>query len=160
VAGRLVRFASLLYEGFLLVPILFLGAYLFLALAQQDAHSGTGRLLFRAWLLAVVGVYFVTCWVKGGGTLAMKAWQLKLARIDGGPVGARQAWLRYALAVPGLFLFGSGYLWAFVDRDRQFLHDRLAGTRIYRLATSHHEDTKARRRAEKTTHQPAGKRLG
>jgi hypothetical protein len=27
-------------------------------------------------------------------------------------------------------LFGIGFLWAFVDRDRAFLHDRLAHTRI------------------------------
>ena len=130
-AGRLVRFASLLYEGFLLVPILFLATYLFLAFAQ-DARSGLPRLLLQAWLLLVVGAYFVTCWVKGGRTLAMKAWHLILARADGRPVGAGQAWLRYALAVPGLFLLGVGYLWAFVDRDRQFLHDRLAGTRVFR----------------------------
>src|SRR6266704_3164467 len=38
--------------------------------------------------------------------------------------------LRYALAWPSLLVFGVGFLWAFVDRDRQFLHDRLAGTRI------------------------------
>jgi uncharacterized RDD family membrane protein YckC len=148
-----VRFASLVYESFLLVPILFLAAYVFLAIAQ-DARSGLAHQLFQAWLLAVVGVYFVTCWVKGGRTLAMKAWHLGLARADGGPVGPKQAWLRYALAVVGLFLFGVGYLWAFLDRDGQFLHDRLAGTRIYRLAASHHEDTKARRRAQETTRQP------
>jgi len=26
---------------------------------------------------------------------------------------------------------GTGYLWALFDRDRQFLHDRLAGTRVF-----------------------------
>jgi uncharacterized RDD family membrane protein YckC len=25
---------------------------------------------------------------------------------------------------------GAGFVWAWIDRDRQFLHDRLAGTRI------------------------------
>jgi uncharacterized RDD family membrane protein YckC len=33
-------------------------------------------------------------------------------------------------AVAGTLLGGSGVMWAFLDRDRQFLHDRLAGTRI------------------------------
>jgi len=27
-------------------------------------------------------------------------------------------------------LGGIGLIWAFFDRDRQFLHDRLAGTRL------------------------------
>ena len=62
----------------------------------------------------------------------MKTWRLRLARSDGRPLTRKQAWLRYGLAVPGLLLFGVGFLWAFVDRDSQFLHDRLAGTRVFR----------------------------
>jgi uncharacterized RDD family membrane protein YckC len=31
---------------------------------------------------------------------------------------------------------GAGILWALVDRDRQFLHDRLAGTRIVNSESS------------------------
>jgi uncharacterized RDD family membrane protein YckC len=37
---------------------------------------------------------------------------------------------RYVLAVLGLVALGLGFAWALVDRDRQFLHDRLAGTAI------------------------------
>jgi uncharacterized RDD family membrane protein YckC len=135
----------MIYEGILLVPILFLAAYLFLAIVR-DAQTGLAHALFQAWLVLMCGSYFTYCWVKGGRTLAMKTWHLRLAQADGTPIGWRRAWLRYALAVAGLFVFGLGYLWAFIDRDGQFLHDRLAGTRIYH--TSHHEDTKARRTAK------------
>jgi uncharacterized RDD family membrane protein YckC len=113
------------------VPVLFLAAYLFLVIAS-DARMGPAHTLFQAWLVAVCGIYFVYCWVKGGRTLAMKTWHLRIAQADGAALGWKRAWLRYALAVPGLFLFGIGYLWTFVDRDRQFLHDRLAGTRVFR----------------------------
>jgi uncharacterized RDD family membrane protein YckC len=113
------------------VPVLFLAAYLFLVLAR-DARTGLAHTLFQAWLVLVSGIYFVHCWVKGGRTLAMKTWHLRLAEADGTPIGWPRAWLRYALAAPGLFLFGLGYLWAFIDRDGQFLHDRLAGTRVFR----------------------------
>ncbi len=130
-AGRLVRFASLVYEGILLVPVLFLAAYLFLAVAQ-DARTGFAHTLFQAWLALVCGGYFVYCWIKGGSTLPMKTWHLRLAQVNGSPVGWRRAWLRYAIALPGLFLLGAGFWWTFIDRDRQFLHDRLAGTRIVR----------------------------
>lgn len=37
---------------------------------------------------------------------------------------------RYLVALAGSLLFGAGFLWALLDGDRQFLHDRLAGTRI------------------------------
>jgi uncharacterized RDD family membrane protein YckC len=34
------------------------------------------------------------------------------------------------LALAGLSLFGVTIVWAWFDRDRQFLHDRLAKTRL------------------------------
>jgi len=48
-------------------------------------------------------------------------------------VPAARCWLRYALAWPSVLLFGAGLLWALIDRDRQFLHDRLAGTCVVLL---------------------------
>jgi uncharacterized RDD family membrane protein YckC len=130
-AGRLIRFASLVYDAILLVPVVFVAAYLFLTVTQ-DARAGFAHVAFQAWLIVACGGYFVYCWTKGGRTLAMKTWRLKLARPDGAAVDWRRAWLRYALAVPGVLLLGLGYWWAFVDPDSQFLHDRLAGTRVFR----------------------------
>jgi uncharacterized RDD family membrane protein YckC len=51
-------------------------------------------------------------------------------RDDGGPVGTGRAVHRYLLATLGLAALGLGFLWALFDRDRQFLHDRLAGTAL------------------------------
>jgi uncharacterized RDD family membrane protein YckC len=45
-------------------------------------------------------------------------------------VGVARAVHRYLLAVLGLAAAGLGFAWALVDRDRQFLHDRLAGTAL------------------------------
>jgi len=67
-----------------------------------------------------------------GQTLAMKTWGLRLRRADGEPLTLPVAIGRYVLAVAGLLCMGVGFLWALVDRDRQFLHDRLMGTRILR----------------------------
>jgi hypothetical protein len=41
--------------------------------------------------------------------------------------------MRYAAALCGTLFFGITFLWAFIDRDRAFLHDRLARTRIVRV---------------------------
>jgi hypothetical protein len=45
-------------------------------------------------------------------------------------VNAGRAVHRYLLAVLGLAAVGLGFAWALVDRDRLFLHDRLAGTML------------------------------
>jgi len=123
-----MRLLSLAYEGVLLFGILFVAAYLFLALAR-DAQSGLPRLLFQVYVLAVCGAYLVFCWAHSGQTLPMKTWRIRLVTEQGKPLAVGRAFRRYLLAVPGV-LSGIGVLWALVDRDRQFLHDRLAGTRI------------------------------
>jgi uncharacterized RDD family membrane protein YckC len=122
----------MVYESLLLVPVVFLAAWLFLLLTG-DATSTWMRPLFQLWLLSVVGLYFGYSWVRTGQTLAMKTWRMRVQRIDGRLVSPRQAALRFVLACWGLALLGAGFFWALADRDRQFLHDRLAGTRVVRL---------------------------
>jgi len=127
-----VRLASLVYEAILLLPILFVCAYLFLALTQA-VRTPLVHALFQLWLVGVTGVYFTYCWRRGGQTLAMKTWHIRLARHDGSPLSARGAAARFSLALLGLSLLGAGFWWALLDRERQFLHDRLVGSRLYRV---------------------------
>lgn len=128
------RLASMLYEGLLLLGVLaltFLVPYLMLGVAFELAPPG-----WLAWLhiFVVLGVYFVWYWRRQGQTLAMQTWRLKLVDADSGRrLGRGRCWLRYTLAWPSLLLFGVGLLWALIDRDRQFLHDRLAGSCIVLL---------------------------
>jgi len=44
----------------------------------------------------------------------------------------RHAVNRYLFALAGCLLAGTGFLWALVDREGLFPHDRLAGTKIVR----------------------------
>jgi uncharacterized RDD family membrane protein YckC len=100
-----------------------------------EAQVGTGhiRLLFQLYLASIAGVYFVCQWrSRSGQTLAMKTWRLRLVTRQGSPVGMHQACARYLIALLGLLLFAAGFLWACLDSERQFLHDRIAGTRIVR----------------------------
>ena len=119
------RFACLVYEALLLAALLFMAGYLVVGLRPQE-HAG----LFRLYLLAVCGGYFVWFWRHGGQTLPMKTWGIRLVDVAGRPVRLANAWLRYLYAVLGTAAFGLGFVWAIWDRDRQFLHDRLAGTRL------------------------------
>lgn len=128
-AGLWRRLASLAYEAILLFGVVFVSAYLFIALAR-DAQAGPLHLVFQIYLLAVCAAYFVFCWSRSGQTLAMKTWGLRLVVApSGGPVSPLRALLRYLLALASV-CSGIGIVWALFDRERRFLHDRLAGTRI------------------------------
>lgn len=130
-ASLRARLASLVYEVLLLTAILFVSSYLFLVLAR-DAQSGLMRTFFQIYLLAICGIYFVFCWTRTGQTLPMKTWRLRVVTREPGRLGPPRALGRYLLAIPGM-LTGASVLWAIFDRDHQFLHDRLAGTRIVRV---------------------------
>ena len=128
-AGVARRLASMFYESLLAFAIVFFAGLLFYGAASGPLW-GPVRNVFQIYLVVVLGTYFVWCWHRGGQTLPMKTWKLRLVSADGGPVSARRATLRYVLACPSIAFGGAGLVWAVFDRDRQFLHDRLARTRI------------------------------
>ena len=121
--------ACLIYDALVVIAISFACALVFLWLAG-DATHGAKRYLLQLFLLLSVGVYFVWCWLKSGQTLAMQTWQLKLVSNNGQLLSVNVAIARYMLACVSLMLFGLGFLWAIIDRDRLFLHDRLLKTHI------------------------------
>ncbi len=119
----------MLYESLIVFAIAFFAGLAFYG-ATHGRLSGNARVVFQLYLFLVLGAYFIACWSRGGRTLPMQTWKMRVVRRDNLPVGVERAALRYVLAWPSLLLFGIGFFWAFFDRDRQFLHDRLAGTRI------------------------------
>lgn len=140
------------YEFCLLFGIVFIAGYLLLTLTHWRWPLGEPRLsIFQAAMFVAIGAYFVYFWRRSGQTLAMKTWRIRLVTADGAPLGPARAWLRYVLLWWGLLpsalvltLFRHpvaaawtffvcsvlSTLWMTVDRDRQFLHDRLIGTRL------------------------------
>lgn len=129
-AGLRRRLASMLYESLLLLGVLsvtFMLPHLALGMAYGIVLPG---LILFIHVFVVLGIYFIWCWRHGGQTLAMQTWRLKIVGIDGHPPRLNPLILRYVLSWPSLLFYGAGLLWAIVDRDRQFLHERLSGTRI------------------------------
>jgi len=150
------RLASMLYEAVVLAALAFLAGSLFLLAIQGQPASGLLRFALQLYLLAVFAAYFLWCWLRGGQTLPMKAWRIRLVAPGHARVPARAALMRFVyatlfigtflasdaaafehrnmlLAFASLALSGVGIGWALVDRDRQFLHDRLAGTRLIQV---------------------------
>jgi len=128
-AGLGRRALALVYEALLLVALMFLSS-LPLVVIVHEAERAAARPLFQLYLLLVAAAYFVWQWRRGGQTLAMKTWRMRLVTRENTPLSLRHATSRFLFAVPGTLLLGAGFLWALVDREGLFLHDRLAGTRI------------------------------
>lgn len=127
-----IRLAAMIYESLLIAAVAFVASFAALPLVG-DLHTPWQRHLYQAWLLAVLFGYFAAFWLRGGQTLAMKTWRIRLVDRDGARITPRQAVLRFAVALGGICLGGVGLWWAFIDRDHQFLHDRIAGTLLIRV---------------------------
>jgi uncharacterized RDD family membrane protein YckC len=123
------RLGSICYEIVLLAAILFAAGWVFLAVGRL-IPAALARLLFQLYLLTVCAAYFIYCWTHSGQTLPMKTWRIRLVTRQGGALSVGRATLRYLLALASIALAGGGFWWAVFDRDGQFLHDRLAGTRL------------------------------
>lgn len=143
----------MMYEGVLLFGVVFVAGYLFDTLTQsRDAMIL--RHTRQAILFVAIGVYFVLSWWRRGQTLPMKTWDVRVVTAGGDAPGLLRLILRYILIWPlplvtALSIYAvarySGYaaldllivfapfaafLWTLLDPQQQFLHDRLAGTRL------------------------------
>ncbi|MCD8503524.1 MAG: RDD family protein [Burkholderiaceae bacterium] len=152
-ASRGKRFAAMMYEGVLLFGVVFTADYLFDTLTQSK-HALMFRPGRQFWLFLAIGAYFLLCWHRGGQTLPMRAWHIKLVGANGQRPSLKQLLVRYLLMWP-VPLVGMALIYALVSvtgwpaiytfaivtpflvfipswfaADGQFLHDRLAGTRI------------------------------
>ncbi len=146
------RLLCLLYEGVLLFGVVML-AGLFYAGVTQQRHALQGQWGLRFFLVIVLGVYFIGFWTRGGQTLAMKTWHIRLVGGDGQALAPAQAGLRYLLSwlwfMPALaVVYFSGLTGtatiavsvfagvlayaalAWLHPSRQFWHDIVSGTRL------------------------------
>ncbi|EXI76788.1 MAG: RDD family protein [Candidatus Accumulibacter sp. SK-11] len=123
------RLASMCYESLLVLAVLAVLLVLPHLVLGAFAQRMASPVLIQAHCFLVLLIYFVWFWLHGGQTLAMKTWRIRLVTRDGLPVRPAQALLRYLLCWPSI-LSGVGIFWAVLDREGQFLHDRLAGTRL------------------------------
>jgi uncharacterized RDD family membrane protein YckC len=78
-------------------------------------------------------LYFPFFWARGGQTLGMKPFGLRVVRDrDGGRIG----WGTALLRLVGLWVAGAvfwlGYIWIFVDKRRRGWQDLIAGTVVVR----------------------------
>lgn len=120
----------------MLVSACFTIGYTFLGHhATRENIAPFSALQWLLWLACwvVAGLYATASWRRGGQTLGMRPWRLRLHTPGGTPPTMRQLWWRYAVGTLSLLAGGLGFWWAWLDRDRLTWHDRASGTRLARV---------------------------
>ena len=131
--GFFRRLGAIFYDLLLLVALLAVATTLItLPLGMPE---GGYLLAFQWFLFEIIPLLFFTgFWWRGGQTLGMRAWRLKVVRMDGSPLSWGDALKRHLAALLSCLALGLGFLWIVIDRDGLAWHDRLSGTRLIRTA--------------------------
>jgi uncharacterized RDD family membrane protein YckC len=87
---------------------------------------------YTLYLAVVCLLYFSLSWHRGGMTLGMRAWRIRIATRDGGLPGWGRCLARFLAAVVSAAPAGAGFLWCLADARKRAWHDRLSGTFLYR----------------------------
>jgi uncharacterized RDD family membrane protein YckC len=129
------RLIAAIYDLFPLLALWFFATLAALALTggALDVHRLGHKLLVQALVLVVTAAYFIVSWLRGGQTVGMKPWRLRVVGADGGAVDLHRALLRFFVALVSLGVLGLGFFWCLVDRERRAWHDIAAGTMLMRL---------------------------
>lgn len=130
-AGLVRRVAALMYDGVVVLAVVFAAALPFVVLVGE-ARTPVTRLLFQLYLLGVVYAFFAWFWRHGGQTVGMRAWRIRVVAADGLPLTWRQTALRFAAALISLLCLGLGWWWILIDEQKRSWHDRLSRTRVVR----------------------------
>lgn len=145
-AGLFRRLAALLYDGFLVTAIWFLLGYVMqlifgiggnqLVDGQVQTDALQSRILFLLMVASASGFY-IWFWMRSGQTLGMIAWRMRVQSTDNHLLGPLQGLGRWLLAWPAFACFGLGYLWLYVDKNGDALHDRWSNSKVIVLPKSH-----------------------
>jgi uncharacterized RDD family membrane protein YckC len=151
-AGLFRRLAALLYDGLLVIAVLFIAA-LPLPLVEESVRTlWWARTLAQLYLVTAWFLFFGWFWTHGGQTVGMKAWHIELLCANGDKPSWRDALIRFLvssgsfwllLALFGLEIlsgktafilagsvFGLAFLWTLIDRKGCAWHDHLSRTRL------------------------------
>lgn len=149
--GLLRRYAAILYDGLLLLAVLFF-ASLIVILPFKITYEHPYYFLFIFYIYFISFIFLGWFWTQSGQTLGMKTWHVYVQQQNGELINWKQAFLRYISALlfwlpaalhPLIFPNHShafvllallpvvlDYLWCLIDPEKKALHDLISHTRL------------------------------
>jgi uncharacterized RDD family membrane protein YckC len=152
-----LRLLALVYDLLIVIAIVIVvGLLCQLATGGKLIQTGAS-VVVPAWYPAlqglVVSAYFLSSWRRGGQTVGMRPWHIRVSRDDGGVATWQQCVIRLLVAAAPLVLlmlapviglhatlwtllvvWGCWFAVALMDPRRRALHDLAAGTELRRLS--------------------------
>lgn len=130
IAGLARRLAAVCYDCLLIGALLMVITGVFVALNHNEIVSGP---VFQSVLFLATFTFYTFFWRRGGQTLGMRSWRIKLISLTGQPVSLSQCLLRFMVALLSGGLLGLGWIWMLFDRQKRTWHDRVSQTQLVHI---------------------------
>ncbi|WP_355661215.1 RDD family protein [Halomonas salifodinae] len=126
-AGLGVRLGAMIYDGLVVIAIWVALGFFAVAINQGEANETP---LFHSVLLVATFAFFAFSWMRGGMTLGMQAWRLRVQTPEGISITLTQALLRFFAGLASWAALGLGYWWILFDAEKRSWSDIVSGTRV------------------------------
>ena len=124
------RFLAMFYDSFIAVSVAILASFPYVYLFGNSVPAS--NFAYKLYLFTIIMLLFAVQWSRGGQTLGMQAWKIKVFDLEKRNLSFARSCLRFVLAM----LTGAtaiSWLWALVDRDSQTLFDRLTKSQVVKI---------------------------
>ncbi len=137
-----LRLVAIFYDALLLIAVLFFAGVIVSPLLSMTGlmnvekigeHHLLVQLAFQLYLLAVSYFYFAWPWMRGGQTLGLQVWRVKLISSNDQPLTHRRLLIRFFISALSWACLGLGFFWSLFDPQRLTWHDKLSHTQLVKL---------------------------
>ncbi|ORU94647.1 MAG: hypothetical protein A6F70_09540 [Cycloclasticus sp. symbiont of Bathymodiolus heckerae] len=128
--GLFKRLAIIIYDALLLVAVLFLSTVVLLPF-QADNIFEPNSWQYSIYLLFVSFIFYSWFWTRGGQTLGLLAWKLRVADQFGNNISWQQAAIRFTVAIFSWGVCGLGFFWVLFNKERLTWHDIASKSRLF-----------------------------
>lgn len=130
--GLLRLLAIIIYDIAIVISILMLATMLAM-IAGFGGRTALKDPLYTTYLVSIWYLYLAWCWHKGGMTVGMRAWRVRIEDEHGNRPGWAKCTIRYLVSLLSAAAAGIGFAWVLFDSGKRTWHDILSGTRLYRF---------------------------
>ena len=128
------RLAALGYDSLVLISLYIIMGFVLVGIATALNDGNPPGAFPMAVNLSVMFTicffYYSSSWRRGGQTIGMKAWRIKLINNETRPIQLSQCMLRTGIGFFSLVVFGLGFLWPLFDKKQRTWHDMASLTRV------------------------------
>lgn len=132
------RLAAMVYDGLILIALyILLGGLFVTAISKLIGSAEFVRLspaMSLSLMFTICFLYYSHSWRRGGQTIGMKAWGLKLLNdnrtANGRSIQLSQCMLRTGVGFFSLLFAGLGFWWMLFDKQQRSWHDMASLTRM------------------------------